>query len=915
MIRQTDPVQDALPDRSAGLWPRVLLWLRGVAAVVLGTALLQAVLYGPSLIGQKVLLPLDHLTLPGVYVPQTAEVRKTVVHNFVLSDLVYVGEPARHFLAHEIRSGRWPSWNPHQFAGAPSLASRFSPFVLLSVCFTSPVIIAWVQLLVAEVAAIGFYLFCRKVLGTGFWPAVVTAWCYPLTGFFIFWQGYGLSFGVCWLPWLLMAIDVVVRGGTRWAWPAMALFSALVVVSGNIDVAGQVLLTSGLFASGGSSKYTGNTLFPAAARVRRSFWREAGVLDFCWPPRTYCPCSNTRATGARMERRRKGEEERPPVGLAALPQVVVPHFYGSTEAGFFPAFPAAQGNLLESSATAYAGLLATLLLAPLAFCSTRNRSLNMFWVLLGFVALSWQLNIPGMVQLLRSPLLNMLSHNRFVFATAFSILALAAEGLDLLACGQWRPRWWFGMPAIMLAMLLLVAVFLAIVPPEPIRSQLAKVVSQGQSIGSIASLEAVREIQGNFLQTYLLTAGLCALGLAGWLFVWRNPRAPGWFLAVASTLMVAELLWYGYGRSAQCDWSLYYPEIPVLKQVAKAAEADHSRVIGAGHLVIAPAEQARRAGVSIIRVYRGEGDPALVMDPRYPGCLPAALAQTQGLSDVRGYDAVDPARYVKLLLKAADPRSPQISYALTQMMNPALFDQPSGELRLHPILDMLGVRYVIFRGAPVAGIQADLKGDDYWVLENRYALPRVFVPQRVETIANEKKLLNQVADVSFKPRQVAYIESEPALPLPAECRGTAEITRETPVEVCVAATMETAGMLVLADRWDRGWRAYVDGKPAPIRLVNYAIRGVELPAGKSAVVFRYEPAGVAWGLRLGGLAVVIVLGAVAWNFRIGPLEGPAMPEPSPPSKVQRALAAESEATLPPTSPGRKQRRHRRGPVR
>jgi len=39
------------------------------AGIVLG----QAILYGPSLIGEKILLPLDLLTLPGYYIPSTAE--------------------------------------------------------------------------------------------------------------------------------------------------------------------------------------------------------------------------------------------------------------------------------------------------------------------------------------------------------------------------------------------------------------------------------------------------------------------------------------------------------------------------------------------------------------------------------------------------------------------------------------------------------------------------------------------------------------------------------------------------------------------------------------------------------------------------------------------------------------------------
>ena len=38
----------------------------GIAIAVLGIFVGQAILYGPSLIGKKILLPLDLLTLPGI---------------------------------------------------------------------------------------------------------------------------------------------------------------------------------------------------------------------------------------------------------------------------------------------------------------------------------------------------------------------------------------------------------------------------------------------------------------------------------------------------------------------------------------------------------------------------------------------------------------------------------------------------------------------------------------------------------------------------------------------------------------------------------------------------------------------------------------------------------------------------------
>ena len=49
------------------------------------------------------------------------------------------------------------------------------------------------------------------------------------------------------------------------------------------------------------------------------------------------------------------------------------------------------------------------------------------------------------------------------------------------------------------------------------------------------------------------------------------------------------------------------------------------------------------------------------------------------------------------------------------------------------------------------------------------------------------------------------------------------------------------GWLVIAESWDPGWSAAVNGLSAPVRRVNYVQRGVEVPAGDSTVEFRYRP--------------------------------------------------------------------------
>lgn len=786
-----------------------------LAGIVAG----QFLLYGPSLTGRKVLLPLNFLAATRCYLPQTVQTTNAY-QDPTPQDLVLLFEPDRLFAIREFAAGRFPFWTPAKYGGVPFIWPKYSPFFLFTCLAASPVILAWAQLLAALVAGTGAYLFCRRALRVGFWPAALVAWCYPLTGFFIFWQGYPTSAPVYWLPWLLFAVDRTVRGN-RIAPAALALATGLALVSGHIDVAALALLVSGLFALWCLREAHGPRIFCGPAGKAVLALILGWGLGFLLAAPHVLPVIEYAKTGFRMTERFNGLQERPPAGIAALPQVVLPDMYGSTIKGSFPMFPNGRNNLPESSAAAYAGVLATLLAAPLAWCSRRHRSLNLFWVLLAVLGLSWCLDVPGVVELLSLPGVNMLSYNRLVFATAFAILALTATGLETLVNGecQWRRGFW--LPAALLAGLFIWCVHRAAVLPEPLATQLETTVRSGQPVRWIKDVSDVRQAQAWFALHYILSAAWCGAGLAVWLVFRFGRLSPRLLASVIGVLLLGDLLWFGHGRNYQCDPALYYPEIPALRAVAGAAPG---RVMGYN-------------------------------------CFPANLAEAAGLADARGYDSVDPGRWVSLLAMAADERSFKPKYAATLWLAPRMKITETNTAQLSPILDMLGVRYVIFRGLPAANIRPAFQSPDYWVLENNSALPRAFVPRRVEVAPDDEDRLGKLALPEFNPREVAYVETP--VDLPSECRGIVKIKNEIPTRIVIAAQMETPGLLVLADLWDPGWRAYLDGKPAPILRTNHALRGVVLPAGLTTVEFRYASATVARAFLLAGGALVILTGWLA----------------------------------------------------
>ncbi len=183
----------------------------------------------------------------------------------------------------------------------------------------------WVQLLTAVISGIGLYLFCRRALGVGYWAAVIPAWCYPMTGFFVFWRGFPTCGAVFWFPWLLLAVDQTIRRRNCTALIGLSAATCLTLISGHVDVAGQALLASGLYTIWCFCKLVRQTMVSKRGAIGIRYARgrmEPGILSRC---ATLTPdarvCADRRAD---WNIEAVGTKERPPAGISELPLTVLP---------------------------------------------------------------------------------------------------------------------------------------------------------------------------------------------------------------------------------------------------------------------------------------------------------------------------------------------------------------------------------------------------------------------------------------------------------------------------------------------------------------------------------------------------------------------------------------------------------------
>ncbi|HWI39856.1 MAG TPA: YfhO family protein, partial [Verrucomicrobiae bacterium] len=198
--------------------------------------------------------------------------------------------------------------------------------------------------------------------------------------------------------------------------------------------------------------------------------------------------------------------------------------------------------------------------------------------------------------------------------------------------------------------------------------------------------------------------------------------------------------------------------------------------------------------------------------------------------------------------------------------------------------DILNVKYLIMpkaeyeqqkggMGQKYAPVFEDTQGGTL-VLENRSVLPKAWLVPAVALVGDARQRLAILQDPGFDPRTAALVESPPSQAMgerPFAVPQRVSVERYEPERVTVAAEAQANTLLVLGDKYYRGWKATVDGAPAAIVPVNHVLRGVYLTPGTHRVEFIFDPLPFKIGkwLTLGSFALFGVFLVREWRCRRG----------------------------------------------
>jgi membrane protein YfhO len=729
----------------------------------------------------------------------------------------------------------WSEWNPWEGFGAPVLPdANFQlayPVTWLTLGLEPALRFKVLAIGHALLAALGACALARR-LGPGWTAAGTAGAAYALSGPFLsaatLWHHYA---GAAWLPWLLFALEGLIRAPRPAAALSLGIVAGLQLMAGSGD-----LCLAGAILGGGRLAWCLVRRRPPAARalVLAANGALAAALALALGAAQWLPTLERARESFRtvLDARTNAYWSLHPAALADL---LVPRL--ATE---LPLSEAARQALHEGRepflACLYLGVV-PLALAALGLALRARRAAAPAAGALFLVVVALGRHAPLHRWLLALPVFGMVRYpQKFLWPAALCVALLAALGL-----AAWETRW--SDPerrrVRVLCGLLLAAAGATLVAAWWV----------GGTPAGLAPLldppEAAAGAHAAALKLLRSTLLLLAVALLAWRRANRKDT-DGRATAALLVLGAADLVAVGQGVNPLAPRELMEHRPAVVDALA--------------------GEETRLHAAS-------EDRTCLV-----PGTQPAGWDR-RWIAALGFQDALRPPSGARWGLRGSyDGEFTGLGSLWTAPFTAATWSRlgtPAG-LRL---LQIGGVTHVLaVSRSPVPGLGPAV------TLPTPYAcplqvqrvpdpLPGAYVVHAERAGADPGAVLDAVLDPAFDPRREVVLGAPqaagPATPSPDDVRVVSRSLSGLEVEALLAAP----GVLVVLEAFDTGWRATVDGAEAEVLRANGLFRAVRLSAGRHRVAFAYRPRSAATGAALTLLGLAAAAGGLggravaAWRER------------------------------------------------
>jgi len=777
--------------------------------------------------------------------------------------------PYRHFFAEGLRRGEFRLWNGDMFCGFPLFAesqsnAAYPPFVALFLLLPSWVAYNYYTVLHFLLAGASTYLLAR-VMHVGRAGAVLAGICYMLAAPLLFHAHHtNIVVGISYLPLLLALAELACRRRTAGPLLAFGAVTALLILGSQPQYTLYGGLVCGLFLL-----WRLALMHRAAGRARPAValglgFGLAAALALMLSAVQVLPLVELVGLSSRAGGATWGPNVMPNVP-GTLITALLPRYFGAPGLGSY------WGHLgvgLHSELTLYCGV-APLLLAIVGALSDRRRS-ALFFAALGVFAFIFSLGFAGSLYNIFGPLPVFSSTRfpqRFAYVTALCIAMLAGMGLEqLLATGRRARPSRAALASAGVVLVLTVAVLAAV---GAFNGELRRL-GYDELATAIPVLppDRLRIVWTHLHHTLpadvwhlvgTVTAGTGLLLLSSAAVLPRRAVTALW-----CGLVFVELTLAGWDFAPVTDPELYRDPPPIVRRLKELQQVEPGRIYRHGYFYLGTASGPEPAGPS--------AQGWAIQPSRYARCLdtlPHSTNMLWGVPAVSGFCPLQ-TRALKTLLGRPDARSTVIEFGLS------------------PPLDLLGARYIL---TPWSDLPPKYEFVERIGATNIYrnpdAMPRSFIVHHAAAAPDPDAAVAGLRNDEFDYAGLVLLHGT-GRPPPAVGAGrqdpdeTVEVTDGPGDTISVRARLSRPGYLVLAEQHYPGWRVAVDGGPAELLRVDYALMGVRLEPGDHAVRFTFAPASCRKGLVLTLAALLMLAAGVAWAARCrAPLPGQEAPEDGP----------------------------------
>jgi len=126
----------------------------------------------------------------------------------------------------------------------------------------------------------------------------------------------------------------------------------------------------------------------------------------------------------------------------------------------------------------------------------------------------------------------------------------------------------------------------------------------------------------------------------------------------------------------------------------------------------------------------------------------------------------------------------------------------------------------------------------------------------------------------FNPSQTAIVDERfkdqlSGLNISYDAAGSVKLTEYLPNHLTYKTSAASEQLAVFSEiYYDKGWKAYIDGKETPHIRVDYVLRALRIPAGSHTVEFKFEPEVYYTGEKIalaGSLLLLLSFGFVVFR--------------------------------------------------